>query len=152
MRKLSSSMSQNPSASRTATVTRRALAIMGLLPAQKSSVPSRCQNRDGARERAGSRLSGGPLGRFRSGWMASLERLVFAEIGDCQTQRIDGNEFVWDRGFENENKIRSIEVAPDLAVIRGRVINHVEIHTRFVGRGLHFFECDLLHVNVDLRS
>src|SRR5438552_3604477 len=75
MRNLSSSMSQNPSASRTATVTRSALAIMGLLPAQKSSVPSRCPNRNGARESAGSRLPGDPPGRFRSEWMASLEEM-----------------------------------------------------------------------------
>src|SRR6266478_9698576 len=43
--------------------------------------------------------------RFENGFVLSLECLVFPEIGDCQAQRIDRDELVWDSGFEDENEI-----------------------------------------------
>ena len=34
-----------------------------------------------------------------------FEGLVFPEIRDGQAQRIDGDELIWDVGFENENEV-----------------------------------------------
>src|SRR5271154_6986905 len=79
----------------------------------------------------------------------SLEGLVLAEIRDRKAQRIDRNKLVRNVALKNKHKIRRIEVTLDLAVIRGRVIDHVKIHTCLVGRGLHVFERDFLHINVD---
>jgi hypothetical protein len=35
-------------------------------------------------------------------------------------------------------------------VIGGRVVDHLEVHAGLVGRGLHVFECDVLHFDVNL--
>ena len=80
----------------------------------------------------------------------SFECLVFAEIGDGHAERIDGNQFIGNLGLENEDEVRGVEVALQFAMVGGRVIDHVEVHARAEGRGLHLFECDFLHVHVDL--
>src|SRR5580704_8544852 len=79
----------------------------------------------------------------------SLEGLVLAEIRDRKAQRIDRNKFVRNIALKNKHEIGGIQVTLDLAVIRGRVIDHVKVHTSLVGWGLHVFESDFLHINVD---
>ena len=54
----------------------------------------------------------------------------------------------WD--LENEDKIRGVQIALQLAMVGGRVIDHVEVHARAEGRRLHLFERDFLHVHIDL--
>src|ERR1700739_697336 len=82
----------------------------------------------------------------------SFECLVLTEVGDRQSQRIDGDEFVGHAGLENKNEVGSIELALQLAVISGRVVHHVKIHAGAVGWCLQFLERDLLHVDVDFGS
>ncbi len=89
---------------------------------------------------------------LRGGSKVSFEGLVFAEVGNAQAERIDGNEFVRNAALEYENEVRSVQIALELAVVRGRVIDHVKIHPCAVGRVLHFFERHLLHVDVDFRD
>jgi hypothetical protein len=38
----------------------------------------------------------------------SFERLVFAEVGDGHSERVDGDEFVRNLRLEHENEIRGI--------------------------------------------
>lgn len=88
--------------------------------------------------------------RMPSSLSASLlERFVFPEVCDCPVERIDRNEFVRDVGLEYKNKIGCIERALQLAVVRCRVVHHVEIYASLVRRGLHPFEGDVLHFDVD---
>jgi len=89
-----------------------------------------------------------PLG-FVSGLGCSFERLVFPEVGNAQAQGIDRNEFVGDVGFEKEHKIRGVKIALQLAMVGGRVVDHVEVHARAKGWCLHLFACDFLHVHID---
>jgi len=42
-------------------------------------------------------------------------------------------------GFETEDKVRGVKIALQLAVIGGRVVNHVEVHASAEGRRLHLF-------------
>ena len=49
----------------------------------------------------------------------SLEGLVLAEIRDRKAQRIDRNKFVRNITLKNKHEIGGIQVALDLAVIRG---------------------------------
>src|SRR5580693_6802968 len=48
-----------------------------------------------------------PLG-FACGPGFSFERLVFAEVGDGHSERVDRNQFVGHLGLENEDKIRGV--------------------------------------------
>src|SRR5260221_13811423 len=95
----------------------------------------------------GPRLPGSRLGHENS-----FERLILAEVGNRQPQGIDGDEFVGHAGLENEDKISGIQFTFQFAVIGGRVVDHVEVHARTVGRRLQFFERDLLYIDVDFRS
>jgi hypothetical protein len=82
----------------------------------------------------------------------SFECLVFAEIRDGYSERVDRNEFVRHPGFEKEDKVRRVKISLQFAMVGGRVIDHVEVHSRAEGRRLHLFERDLLHVYIDLGS
>src|SRR5215469_14513971 len=82
----------------------------------------------------------------------SFERLVLAEIRDRQTQWINGDELVRNAGLKDKYEVRGIKVALELAVIRRRVVNEVEVHTRAIRRILQLFERYLLHVDIDLRG
>src|SRR5208282_4578910 len=82
----------------------------------------------------------------------SLEGLVFAEVRDGQSERIDGDEFVGNSGLEDKDEIRRVEVPLDLGAVSGRVVHHIEIDTGLERCCLHVFEGYFLHVNVDLRS
>ncbi len=46
--------------------------------------------------------------RFWYEVVLSLECLVFSEVGDCEAQRINGDQLVGDSGLEDENEICSI--------------------------------------------
>src|SRR5271156_1079842 len=88
--------------------------------------------------------------RFGRGLGFSFERLVFAVVGNGHSERVDRNQFVGHMGFEEEDKVRRIKIAFQLAVVGGRVIDHVEVHTRAEGWRLHLFERDFLYVHIDL--
>jgi hypothetical protein len=51
-----------------------------------------------------------PLG-LGCGLGLSFERLVFSKVSDGQSKGVDWNQFIWDMGLENENKVRGIEIA-----------------------------------------
>ena len=50
---------------------------------------------------------------------SSFEGLVFAEVRDGHSERIDGDQFVGHLRFENEDKVRGVQIAFQFAVIRG---------------------------------
>src|SRR5579863_3226518 len=65
-----------------------------------------------------------PCVRPRPLWFAfgrgfSFEGLVLAEVRDGHSQRIDGDQFVGHLRFENEDKVRGVQITFELAVIRG---------------------------------
>src|ERR1700746_1724596 len=75
------------------------------------------------RAEVGPRLPGGRprrLLRYPIFAKLSFERLIFTEIGNRHTQRIDGDQLVGHAGLETEYKIAGIEVALQFAVIGGR--------------------------------
>src|SRR5271169_2761474 len=88
--------------------------------------------------------------RFARGLGFSFERLVLAEVGDGHSEWVDRNQFVGYLGLEKEDKVRGVEIAFQLAVVGGRVIDHVEVHARAERRRLHLFERDFLYVHIDL--
>lgn len=53
------------------------------------------------------------------GMSYSFERLIFSEVGDAQSQRVDRDEFVGYMRFENEDKVRSVKIALQLAMVGG---------------------------------
>ena len=57
--------------------------------------------------------------RFVIGPGSSLERLIFAEVRDGHSERIDGDEFVWNARLENEHKVRGIEITLEFAMVGG---------------------------------
>ena len=59
-----------------------------------------------------------PLG-FACGPGFSFERLVFAEVSDGHSERVDWNELVRHLGLEKEDKIRGVQVALQLAMVGG---------------------------------
>jgi hypothetical protein len=81
-----------------------------------------------------------------------LERLIFAEIGNRQAQGIDGDEFVWDVRLKDKDEIRSVEVAFELGVIGGGVLDQIEVDARAKGRRLQLLERNLFNIHVDLRG
>src|SRR5271168_2904892 len=89
--------------------------------------------------------------RFARGLGFSFERLVLAEVGDRHSEWVDRNQFVGYLGLEKEDKVRGVEIAFQLAVVGGRVIDHVKVHARAEGRRLHLVERDFLHVHIDFR-
>src|SRR5216684_1574211 len=73
------------------------------------------------RAEVGPRLPGG---RPRLLWLPSsakdsFERLVFAEVGNREAQRIDGDQFVGHVVLGDEDEISGIEIALELAVVGG---------------------------------
>jgi hypothetical protein len=65
-----------------------------------------------------------PGGRPRLLWLPSsakdsFERLVFAEVGNREAQRIDGDQFVGHVVLEDEDEIPGVQIALELAVIGG---------------------------------
>src|SRR5271155_1054117 len=88
--------------------------------------------------------------RFARGLGFSFERLVLAEVGDGHSERVDRNQFVGHLGLEKEDKVRGVQIALQLAMVGGRVIDHVEVHARAEGGRLHLFERDFLYVHIDL--
>lgn len=90
-----------------------------------------------------------PLG-LRLGRPGSFERLVFAEVADGQAQRIDGDQLIRHMALKHKDKVPGIQIALELAVICGRIVDQVEIDAGPVGRILHFFQRDFFDVNVDL--
>src|SRR5579859_161737 len=191
-------MSQKPRASRRATVTISALAIIGLSLIGQEKWEGFFLDHESMWGAGGKPVSnGGPpgarpgcLGATPTGWAVayvgrrpllsgsawcaevgtmlpgdrprplgsecgidlSFESLVFTEIGDAQAQRINRDELVRNVGLEDENKVGGVEVSLDLAMVGGRVIDHVEVHACLVRRGLHVFERDFLHVNINFRD
>src|SRR3981189_440476 len=104
------------------------------------------------RAEVGPRLPGG---RPRLLWLlasakGSFERLVFAEVGNRETQRIDGDQLVGHARLEDEDEIPGVQVALEFAVIGGRIVDEIEIDAGAVGRGVHLFEGDFLDVDIDL--
>src|SRR5580704_5148769 len=87
--------------------------------------------------------------RCRSEPGLSLERLIFAEVGDGHSERIDGNQFIGNLGLENEYKVRGVEIAFQFAMVGRRVIDHIEVDARAERRRLHFFERNLLDFDID---
>src|SRR6266576_4881845 len=79
----------------------------------------------------------------------SFECLVLPEIRDRNSQGVNGNKLVWNFALKNKHKICGVKVAFALAVVRGRVINQVEIDPSFERRSLHVFQGDFLHFYVD---
>src|SRR5580704_18604578 len=61
--------------------------------------------------------------RFAFGRGSSFEGLVFAEVRDGHPERIDGDQFVGHLALENEDKVRGVQIAFQLAVVGGRVID-----------------------------
>jgi len=106
------------------------------------------------RAEVGPMLPGAGPRPLRSGFVReySLEGLIFAEVCDCESERIDGDEFVGDSSLEEKNEIGRVEVALDLGAVGGRVVHHIEINMSLERWGLHVFECYFLHVDVDLGS
>src|SRR5260370_14705206 len=47
----------------------------------------------------------------------SLECVVLPEVGDGHSERVDGNQFVGHLGFEEEDKVRGVQIAFQLAVV-----------------------------------
>src|SRR5208282_3265505 len=88
--------------------------------------------------------------RFARGLGFSFERLVLAEVGDGHSEWVDRNQFVGYLGLEEEDKVRGVEIAFQLAVVGGRVIDHVEVHARAEGWGLHLFKRNLFDIDIDL--
>jgi len=80
----------------------------------------------------------------------SFERLVFPEVRNRESQRIDGDQFIGNLGLEHEEEIRCIEVALELAMVGRRVVDHVEVHARAERRGLQLFERKPSSRHVDL--
>ena len=80
----------------------------------------------------------------------SLERLIFAEVGDRHSEGVDGDQFVRNLGFENKHKVRGVEIAFQLAMVGGRVIDHIEVDASAKRRRLHLFERHLLDLDIDL--
>src|SRR5277367_5893107 len=103
-------MSQKPVARRTAMVMRSAFAITG--SSSSDEKPSGLWRVD------------------RFGKQFSFECLVLAEIGDGDPERVDRNQFVGNLGFEDKNEVRRIEVALELAVVGGRVVDQIEVDSR----------------------
>src|ERR1700735_2240393 len=50
-----------------------------------------------------------PVG-FAIRLVSSLECLIFAEVGNRHSQRVDGNQFVGDVGPEKKDEVRGIEI------------------------------------------
>src|SRR5713226_5532190 len=82
---------------------------------------------------------------------SSFECLILAEISDRESEWIYGDELVGDLALKDKDKVGGIEDTLNLAVVRGRVIDHVKIHACLIRWCLHVFQSDLLHVDVDLR-
>src|SRR5260370_20074675 len=61
---------------------------------------------------------------LRFAWVLgfSFECLILPEVGDGHSERVDGNQFVGHLGFEEEDKVRGVQIAFQLAVVGGRVI------------------------------
>src|SRR5690348_18326968 len=74
---------------------------------------------------------------FTSVEKQSFECLVLSEIGDRNTQGVDGDKLVWDFALKNKHEIRRVKVAFYLAMVSGRVINKVEIDSGLERRSLH---------------
>jgi len=53
----------------------------------------------------------------------SFECLVFAEVGDGHSERVDRDQFVWALGSEKEDKVRGVQIALQFAMVGGRVID-----------------------------
>src|SRR6266851_4207979 len=92
-----------------------------VLPKERAGVRSNRGSPDACRLCEGARLPGG---RPRLLWLPasakdSFERLVFAEVGNREAQRIDGDQFVGHVVLEDEDEISGIEIALELAVIGG---------------------------------
>src|ERR1700677_4985013 len=87
--------------------------------------------------------------RFGCCWNDSLERLVFAEVGDGYSQRINGYQFVPDLSLEEEDKIGGVQIALQLAMVGRRVIDHIEVHPRAKRRRLHLLEGNFFHLPID---
>src|SRR5229473_605280 len=81
----------------------------------------------------------------------SFEGLVFAKVGNRKAQGIDGDQVVRHARLENEDEIAGVQVALELAVIGGRIVDEVEIDSGAVRRGLHLFESDFFDIDIDLR-
>src|SRR6267142_2815297 len=97
-----------------------------------------------------------PGGHPRLLWLPSsakdsFEGLVFAKVGNREAQGIDGDQVVRHARLENEDQIAGVQVALELAVIGGRIVDEVEIDPGAVRRGLHLFESDFFDIDIDLR-
>jgi hypothetical protein len=46
--------------------------------------------------------------RLGFGGEISFERLVFPEVRNRESQRVDGNQFIGNLGFEDEEKVRRV--------------------------------------------
>src|SRR6266481_6108541 len=82
------------------------------------------------RAEVGPRLPGGRprLLELPSSAKDSFERLVFAEVGNREAQRVDGDQFVGYVILEDEDKISGIEIALELGVVGGLIVDKIEIN------------------------
>jgi len=72
---------------------------------------------------------------FPSSVKDSFEGLVFAKVGNREAQGIDGDQLVGHARLENEDEIAGVQVALELAVIGGGIVDEVEIDSSTVRRG-----------------
>ena len=79
----------------------------------------------------------------------SFECLIFTEVGDGHAEWVDRDQFIGHLGLEKEHEVRGVQIALQLAVVGGRVIDHVEVHTRTEGWRLHLFERNFFYVDID---
>src|SRR6266478_2687305 len=88
--------------------------------------------------------------RFACGLGFSFECLVFAEVGNAQSEWIDRNQFVGHLGLEKEDEVRGVQIPLQLAMVGRRIVDQVEVHARAEGRGLHLLKGNFFYIDIDL--
>src|SRR5579863_117203 len=79
----------------------------------------------------------------------SLKRLVFAEVRDCQSQRIDRNPRIRDAVPNHEDEARDVFLAAGFCMICARVVDLFEVDGRFVRRLPQVLDGDVLDLDLD---
>src|SRR5579871_3476911 len=91
-----------------------------------------------------------PLSLRKKRILFFIECLVLPGVGNGESERVNGNQFIRDFAAKNENEIGGVELSLKLAVVYGRVVHHIEVHTGAIRRVLEAFKGNVLNVNVDL--
>src|SRR5260370_27782227 len=76
--------------------------------------------------------------------------MVFAEVGNAQSEWIDRNQFVGHLGLEKEDEVRGVQIPLQLAMVGRRIVDQVEVHARAEGRGLHLLKGNFFYIDIDL--